>query len=721
MSAEYTWKGTIAATAIVSLYPDTSGNFWGDGAADDVEINASIVYVELLGGGTVHIKGGTYVCTATLTANLNLIIIEGEGNTILDFSTLAATSYLISATGTIGVNSALTVNATEGSTTVTVANGALFSAGDWIRIRSEAAFRTGGQEKGEIQKILSVAGNVITIEGYLFDDYAIADTATVDLLSVYEDISIQNLKIIAEHADNQRGLHFSLCHNVSLFNVTIVDSATHAIGFESCVGVKVEECTVLYANRAGYGYGVSVSNATRNVVVDGNYFYEVRHAVSHGGTGTYGVNRNSTVSNNTVYYSSTNERAFDTHDTCEGVLFSGNFVEGQGLVECSGTHVNIIGNIVFHRTDLDIVLLGGNLEHSSLRGNIVIGYNGGSLNTLVMVTASFHIVIEGNYIENLDDNGYTMSINNSTYVDITDNKLNQPDQHSLTLIANNFATDNIMVSGNHFYNGKKVIYLQTNTGGTMSNVSITDNKSSNTQDYFVEVANRITAETIEHLYVLNNTSISGVHAVLTGDTAYVSDLVIDGNVFQDTTSRALQIGLNTTSFYIGKNRYINCAFIINSDDIPHREGTFQTETIQFTEGSVFLSTAPFGYEVDEDGEYTIGLKTLRKEVNRVICWKIWATALIDEADAMRLQIEAYGATSNEPYTTETIAVANKPSETTNFVINDVIYWLLDMTDDGDLDDMLGGDQVMIKVLHEAAGDGDCATDAAFSCVEIEYV
>ena len=88
---------------------------------------------------------------------------------------------------------------------------------------------------------------------------------------------------------------------------------------------------------------------------------------------------------------------------------------------------------------------------------------------------------------------------------------------------------------------------------------------------------------------------------------------------------------------------------------------------------------------------------------------------------MRLEININAGASNEPYTTEAIAVANKPSETSNFAANDVIYWEIDPSDDPDIGDLAGGDSLGIKVLHEAAGDGDIATDAVLRCVEIEYV
>ena len=147
-----------------------------------------------------------------------------------------------------------------------------------------------------------------------------------------------------------------------------------------------------------------------------------------------------------------------------------------------------------------------------------------------------------------------------------------------------------------------------------------------------------------------------------------------------------------------------------------------TLTLPFVDGTQMLNAAaPFGWEIDDATEYAMALGAFPLEVQQVVRWKIWATTVILEADAMRLEIEGYGGASNEAYTTETVAVADHPSETTNFAANDVIYWLLDATDDADIDDMIGGDQIMIKILHEAAGGADCATDAIFTCVGIEYV
>jgi hypothetical protein len=109
------------------------------------------------------------------------------------------------------------------------------------------------------------------------------------------------------------------------------------------------------------------------------------------------------------------------------------------------------------------------------------------------------------------------------------------------------------------------------------------------------------------------------------------------------------------------------------------------------------------------------------DVQQVVQFKVAANSIVTEADAMRLEIAAQGGGDNEAYNAEAIAVADKASTSTNFAAGDYIYWLITASDDVDVDDFVGGDHVQFKVLHEAAGGADAATDAVFESVTVEYV
>lgn len=71
-------KGTLGFTIVVSRDPDRSGNYVCSGAADQVEINAALVLVNALGGGTVMLLEGQYNLTAII-AVLSYTTLRGNG------------------------------------------------------------------------------------------------------------------------------------------------------------------------------------------------------------------------------------------------------------------------------------------------------------------------------------------------------------------------------------------------------------------------------------------------------------------------------------------------------------------------------------------------------------------------------------------------------------------------------------------------------------------
>jgi len=95
----YVNKGSMPATVTVSREPDFSGNWTCDGAADDVQINAALAYVTVLGGGTVNLGQGTYTLADPITFTGNQLTLQGQGeDTFLDGDGLATTEHAISIT-----------------------------------------------------------------------------------------------------------------------------------------------------------------------------------------------------------------------------------------------------------------------------------------------------------------------------------------------------------------------------------------------------------------------------------------------------------------------------------------------------------------------------------------------------------------------------------------------------------------------------------------------
>jgi parallel beta-helix repeat protein len=125
-----------------------------------------------------------------------------------------------------------------------------------------------------------------------------------------------------------------------------------------------------------------------------------------------------------------------------------------------------------------------------------------------------------------------------------------------------------------------------------------------------------------------------------------------------------------------------------------------------------------GFRIDAGGENAFGWLRLPDKVTQVVRMKIYAMSIVAEADHMRGDFNVAGAADNEIFNTHDGSIANHPSTSSNFGAGDIIYWTI--TTAGVLA-LSGGDSITVEVAHEAAGNGDCATDAYLRTVEIEYV
>ena len=74
-----TIKATLKeASKVITVATDGTGDFNCDGVNDEAEINEAIRTIEQIGGGTVHLKAGTYIINGAIVPCSNLVF-EGEG------------------------------------------------------------------------------------------------------------------------------------------------------------------------------------------------------------------------------------------------------------------------------------------------------------------------------------------------------------------------------------------------------------------------------------------------------------------------------------------------------------------------------------------------------------------------------------------------------------------------------------------------------------------
>lgn len=212
----------------------------------------------------------------------------------------------------------------------------------------------------------------------------------------------------------------------------------------------------------------------------------------------------------------------------------------------------------------------------------------------------------------------------------------------------------------------------------------------------------------------NNNTSDGIN--IEGDGAGNADYnQITGNVATLNGDKGIEIVGGANANY---NRVMNNQLNGNVTAAFADAGTntqLATYVVPFSDGS---DPQDSGYEIDAGGEFARAWLRLPAEVQQVMGMKVYARTVVLEADEMELEMVVLGGADNEPYNTHDGSIAQLDSVSANFAADDVIFWR--NTEAGVLA-LVGGDSVEVKVLHEAAQGANCATDAFFRTVEIEYV
>jgi len=139
-------------------------------------------------------------------------------------------------------------------------------------------------------------------------------------------------------------------------------------------------------------------------------------------------------------------------------------------------------------------------------------------------------------------------------------------------------------------------------------------------------------------------------------------------------------------------------------------------------------TSPTGCYVFDAGGTAIAWGQLPSEVQQVIQLKIWAVAKDGPAAAggqMHCEFTFNAGASNAAYNEagKSWGVINKDSVEADYVVDDIVHWLLKDADTGDseISALVAGDSFEILAIYEDAASPDGDTDAKFRVIEVEYV
>lgn len=318
----------------------------GDGVTNDSSaINSAIAAMSA--GDVLYIPTGHYMCDSGLSTVTQDIMIVGDGaSSILDFSNASSIPWTIN--GSSGTTTTLTSDASKGDLTISVTDASSLSAGDYVRLYDDGDFHIAVTTRGEIRQIASIATNDVTFTEPIQDDYETAESATVALLTML-DVAIQGIKIIGRGVGDTStwsGPVVQYARNLSIQHLTVEDGYTTAFTIRDVTGGHISHSHFGPAVQAGFGYGLQITQACQNIVMSQCEFKDCRHGISMGGT--FCVQRNINISNNTSVYNSNYNGFLGGHATYDGLVLKGNNVWGNSLGYAQGMGLSVQSNWVYN-------------------------------------------------------------------------------------------------------------------------------------------------------------------------------------------------------------------------------------------------------------------------------------------------------------------------------------------------------------------------------------
>lgn len=679
-------EGATAYVGFDSCKEPYTNYFLCDGTADNVQINAAIVYVGALGGGVIHIEA----CPAGITYyDITAPIVDGGYDNI--------TLESVGEAGVLRVANATAINCIH-----------LTAVSGWeiryLYINGNAANQV-DDGNIETQNGIYLAGvcSEITIT-----DITVADTEWNGILVGYTDTL------------------YGGCNNIIIEKCKLFDCGKD-VGVNKdgirCYGAD----TVIVADniiRMSQSHGI-IFYGSQNLTIDGNISSECVRAGSGDGICLYYCTQSSITGNtcdNNAHHGIVLATVIGEHalqaGPCTWIDIVGNNVEGVSAraIGNSGAdvanvylHINVVGNTIregasnigFDYTN-DLLIVSNDCYSASAQGIYA--------DSCIRATLAFN---------EIDDPG-----SQGIYSRCTD----------------------AVVSGNIVYAATVGIEIRSFVAGDKAGV--TGNLCSGCSSHGFSIrsessgtftGNTARGNTGNGIYVTSQGArkwvVTGNLCEANGGSGLYLDANVDysvftGNSFNGNTGPGITIAAATCSGNIVKDNDLSGNSIPISDagtDTVYDAivGEFPLSNVGGGAAAVapVINTSPGGIDIDANDEFTHVKTPLPVETQQVVRIKIWAYSNVIEAtNNMLLRIVAHGATGSELWSGNPIDVVNKPSvEEGGIVATDVIHWVITVADDAQLGTLAAQDYVELMAVGEAASAPDIATDALFGGYEIEYV
>lgn len=572
----------------------------GNGSTDDsVAIDAALS--DMTSGGTLYFPAGHYIDTSFRSFS-KTITIRGEG-TQSNWDVSGAPTQPLSLVGTleVGTFSRLAFNATVDRDDATVDDGSVFSVGDWVKITSSAKFNevapsTAPATLGEINRIESINGNILTFYWDLQDTYLVADTGLITLVTMVDGVSIQDIRMTGRGAGagNWAGIKVQYVTNFYVKNFTFEDGYTACLTLTDVVRGRIEGSAFGPAIQTGLGYGLQVTGSCQGITMYGNNFRRCRHALSLGGTTPQ---RGIVFANNIHEHSEHWIGAIGGHNTYDGLVVANNVIRGDGIGYFSGKNTTVQDNEIYNvRADNGGILINNTATgHTQIHGNFVqcpstTGTSGICIQNKCHNDAS----IINNYCIGATTFGVVLSNGEGSHTVYRNNVIECTVNGPCLRISNGNApqgpTENITIAGNVFKMNYTGISIDP-TNQDIENVTISDNDFWNGSNAALLPEHNEATEAIHFKIFGNRLNGCGGGFGTTG-MRYVD---IHDNDFRDITNNAISIrpdiDANVDFVNAWRNHFKNCG-----TDINYGTGQLQTTIVSRQN----LDTFPHVLAADDD-------------------------------------------------------------------------------------------------------------------------
>ena len=321
----------------------------GDGVTDDTaSINAAITRANAIGGAIVQLPPGVYKCNGQIVLKDGVTLMgAGPSATRFDFTASTATVACIYGEGSIAALPAFSVNIAKNDKTITFPSDPGVAAGDVLVIYNSAnsswsAART-YYRAGEMVRVRSVAGNVVTLEHAVFDSYSAGATTAIYKMT---PITAAVKSLGATFKSGVVGLKVKFGVGVVYDDLDLTGSILSQASFDKCfeataTRVRADDGSPNTSNH----YGIAVGNSQRVIIAE-CFLSTTRHGFSMGGDDATGaiVCREILVQNNVIGSKDDSNYGLDAHGNVEWIVYRDNFLPNGMVV--GGDNVLVAGNTI---------------------------------------------------------------------------------------------------------------------------------------------------------------------------------------------------------------------------------------------------------------------------------------------------------------------------------------------------------------------------------------